>query len=388
MADSVWLLFDAGCAACSDAANQIEAIAGDTVRTTSMLTTDSQRILDELRPGWRDEPHVLVVNEDGVHALSGLAMKVHLARRLGPTRGLRLARVAFKAHVRRSRGVDDQSGVSRRDVVSKAALALGAVPLLGAGVAGASAQSGASTKRAIKRLGTLRSDDPVLTALRQDTEIVAAASVFGPVLWDRVEHLLVMVEGHAYPVYTLILEGNSRFPGMARMFVTPVLSGPVVKVVWRIADYDPQAVRTELRQPTGEIIGWSERDADAQASDAAPVPPVDVNGWVAAVNRYVAYCRGGGPPPSPTAPAPNAPPTVLGPKTKCFLACLAAVTGALGPSCIAVCKRWVQYRTPQSLLDCANCTESVAELFILCCIICGLKPPDDDDFPKICYLHP
>lgn len=94
-----YILFDSGCAQCSDVAAEIEKASDHKLRGKSLYAPEAKQWLDRARPGWKFEPTLVELDGAHVRAFTGMAMRTHLLTFLNPLQLLRVARVVQKAGV-------------------------------------------------------------------------------------------------------------------------------------------------------------------------------------------------------------------------------------------------------------------------------------------------
>lgn len=94
-----YILFDSGCAQCTDVAAQIENASDHKLLGKSLYAPEAKQWLDRARPGWKFEPTLVQLNGETVHAYTGMAMRTHLLTFLNPMQLLRVARVVQKAGI-------------------------------------------------------------------------------------------------------------------------------------------------------------------------------------------------------------------------------------------------------------------------------------------------
>jgi methylamine dehydrogenase accessory protein MauD len=94
-----YILFDSGCAQCSDVAEEIENASDHKLRGKSLYAPEAKQWLDRARPGWKFEPTLVEVDGDHVRAYTGMAMRAHMVTFLNPVQLLKIARVVQKAGI-------------------------------------------------------------------------------------------------------------------------------------------------------------------------------------------------------------------------------------------------------------------------------------------------
>jgi methylamine dehydrogenase accessory protein MauD len=94
-----YILFDSGCAQCSDVAADIEKASDRKLRGKSLYAPEAKQWLDRARPGWKFEPTLVELDGEHVRAFTGMAMRTHLLTFLNPLQLLKVARVVQKAGV-------------------------------------------------------------------------------------------------------------------------------------------------------------------------------------------------------------------------------------------------------------------------------------------------
>lgn len=132
-----YLLFDDGCAVCSDVAVDVMSEVGDWLETRALSDPEMQEIIRRERPdlGWR--PALVVVSDRGIRITTGPTMAFQLAVGIGPRRAARLARLV-------SQDAAPKVGHSRRSVLQGVGLG-SAAALFGLAMPGAASAAGAAT---------------------------------------------------------------------------------------------------------------------------------------------------------------------------------------------------------------------------------------------------
>lgn len=125
------LLYDSGCAPCAGAAADIEkeGITRDRLQLRSLREPEMQHLLNQVRPGWKWEPTLLEVADDGsARVWTGTRMVVPLVQTVGIRRAQMIARLVNE------RTRPEGSTISRRSALTKIGAVVAAVPLLSLGV--------------------------------------------------------------------------------------------------------------------------------------------------------------------------------------------------------------------------------------------------------------
>ncbi len=94
-----YILFDSGCAQCSDVAAEIEKASDHKLRGKSLYAPEAKAWLDRARPGWRFEPTLVELDGERARAFTGMAMRTHLLTFLNPLQLLKVARAVQKAGI-------------------------------------------------------------------------------------------------------------------------------------------------------------------------------------------------------------------------------------------------------------------------------------------------
>lgn len=92
-----FLLFDSGCSLCTSLARQVEEASDGKLIARSLRDPEIRSILDAENPGWSWEPMLLEMGDEGRQLYTGVGMRLHLARVLGPRRALEVAQIVQKA---------------------------------------------------------------------------------------------------------------------------------------------------------------------------------------------------------------------------------------------------------------------------------------------------
>lgn len=95
--DGRYLLFDSGCATCTDVARSVEPETGDWLTARSLHEEEVQKQLSKARPDWKWEPGLLEIEGDRALLFTGLQMKMRLLVGLGPRKAARIAKIARRA---------------------------------------------------------------------------------------------------------------------------------------------------------------------------------------------------------------------------------------------------------------------------------------------------
>lgn len=145
------LLFDSGCAVCSDIAEAVNAEADGWLTARSLLDPEIVKTLDAHAPGWTHRPMLLEVEEGKVRVSSGLEMSWRMFRGLGVRRTHRVMGLAANA-------LTPSAGPGRRSFLAAAsgtvgilAIGMGASPVWGAGTPRAEVLDGARLAAAARR---------------------------------------------------------------------------------------------------------------------------------------------------------------------------------------------------------------------------------------------
>lgn len=94
-----YLLVDSGCGACSSIARQVQNEVDDILTVRSLSDKGITQHLDTALPGWKWEPMVLEVSDDGkdVKAYAGVPMRIRLLQLLGIPKAFRLASIMYQS---------------------------------------------------------------------------------------------------------------------------------------------------------------------------------------------------------------------------------------------------------------------------------------------------
>ncbi len=95
-----YLLFDSGCALCTDIAKEVEKETRGWLTARSLRDPKVKALLDQTLPGWRWGPMVLEVSGSKAKTYAGLGMGVYLVLGLGPGRAFRLAKLVSRTSAR------------------------------------------------------------------------------------------------------------------------------------------------------------------------------------------------------------------------------------------------------------------------------------------------
>ena len=94
-----YILFDSGCAQCTDIAAEIEKATGNNLLGKSLYAPEAKQWLDRALPGWKFEPTLVELNGDKVRAFTGMSMRAQMVTFLNPLQLLKLVRVLQKAGI-------------------------------------------------------------------------------------------------------------------------------------------------------------------------------------------------------------------------------------------------------------------------------------------------
>ena len=98
--DGRYLLFDAGCLACSAIADLVERETEGWLTARGLGEPEVRATLCKARPDWKHEPTFLEVEGEKIVASTGLTMRARMLVDLGPRKAARVARIANGRGVR------------------------------------------------------------------------------------------------------------------------------------------------------------------------------------------------------------------------------------------------------------------------------------------------
>lgn len=153
-----YLLFNPGCALCTQLAQAVEQEAQGWLSGRSLHDRQMQALLKQARPNARWEPTLLEVDGERVQAFTGLRLELQLALGLGPRRCWRILRLIEQATP--PRGATESA---RRTFLKGAAGAVGGIALGGIPLA----RVDALAKPASEVLATNRTQDIQLLELKK-----------------------------------------------------------------------------------------------------------------------------------------------------------------------------------------------------------------------------
>jgi uncharacterized repeat protein (TIGR03803 family) len=117
-----YLVFDAGCIACSALARDIERLANGRLEVISLNAWATRELLSQVFPdGWQEQPYLLTVDQGQVSAASGNELALKLLLLLGPQKAWRVLTWAERYGVELPFGGGDFS-VQRRRLLQLAAM--------------------------------------------------------------------------------------------------------------------------------------------------------------------------------------------------------------------------------------------------------------------------
>lgn len=187
-----YLLFDAGCLACSRLARDIEHATDGRIVARSLREPAMQTLLDGAQPGWRWEPTLVEVDGARARAYTGAALRAKLFLVVGPRRTLRVAHLVRRAPVSVSPVPPTQAAGAGEQIGRQRLLARGAALLGGAILVGKlspqhlAAAAGSEGPQGHHNLIRLPSDSPLVEHLKQHPAILEASTQFGTPNWDGV----------------------------------------------------------------------------------------------------------------------------------------------------------------------------------------------------------
>jgi hypothetical protein len=79
----IYLAVDLGCQACRALGDLIHVVGRGRVRTLDLRNTMTRHLLDQVQPGWRPAPYLIIVGRT-TRAWTGIRGIVHLFGSLGP----------------------------------------------------------------------------------------------------------------------------------------------------------------------------------------------------------------------------------------------------------------------------------------------------------------
>jgi len=174
------LLFDSGCSACTKAARAVADESNSPIRTQSLLDAESQMLVRRAGLQEATGPVLVAIDGDTVHAWTGNALRLRLARQIGVRRAFRILREL------NTDLASEGEGMQRRAFLGRVGAAAG---VLLAGAA-APAWAGDARRRLTSRLLRRHSEhSPQVAALRRSSLAAEAEARFGELDWNVVvEH--------------------------------------------------------------------------------------------------------------------------------------------------------------------------------------------------------
>ncbi len=94
-----YLLYDAGCGACSGIAGQIQEEVNNVLTVRSLAEKEIQQNLNSALPGWKWEPMVMEVSGNGkdIKVYAGVLMRLRLVQLLGIHKAWRVATIMYRS---------------------------------------------------------------------------------------------------------------------------------------------------------------------------------------------------------------------------------------------------------------------------------------------------
>jgi hypothetical protein len=100
-----YLLYDSGCSSCGHLAETVREAVGESIDLLSLRTAEAKELLDTALPnGWRFAPYVVTVDEQGVHARTGVLASMQLGLWMGPRKAMRVWKVITQEFAPKRRG--------------------------------------------------------------------------------------------------------------------------------------------------------------------------------------------------------------------------------------------------------------------------------------------
>ena len=213
-----FLLFDAGCAACSRLARALQEELGDRARLTSFDEPAGRDLLERTGVG-AARPVLVEVDLAGTaRAYAGLALYRRLRRLLGTRAALRFARSLRRA--RRERAAGGGSDLTtRRRFLRRIVLGAGGVLAGGAATHGGSA---AAAPAPGPRVRVLPATQEAIAALRGSATAVRAEALSGTVDWSQTTAGYVVERGEMTLAGHFLVVTDA---GGQRLLFTPELAG-------------------------------------------------------------------------------------------------------------------------------------------------------------------
>jgi hypothetical protein len=262
------LLFDSHCVKCSSAAADIERRTDGRVTPHSLRDPAIRRSLDAAVPGWRNRPMLVDLDETGriVHAYAGPRFVAKLVSTAGIRGTIRVLRSITDGA---TQPPSDQSGLSRRSAIARAAGVVGGV-LIGTSFLGADALADSSEPR------ILATTDPALAKLKANAAINDAEQTFGAAGWSDViasDGVYVVTHAASPDVYTAVAQTGAAAVSFR---VSPGSSAKPWQVDWMSTSGTAWATSTA----TGTVVSRS----------AAATPDVLDSTWYERFSVCIALC--------------------------------------------------------------------------------------------------
>lgn len=272
------LIYDSSCPECTGAAREVYAASHGALLLRGIDEPEIRAMLDTVRPGWRRRPMLLHDHGDHVDIHTGAGMAVRLTRMLGVRGTIGLLRSI--ASQPEAGPASPASGLSRRTVLGRAALALGGALFGSKALAAASAM--AQSKSAPAHAARV-TDAAKVSTLKSNQHVRAAVRSFGEPAWDEVVFVSgrpgTYVLNHPGHVFTALSEDGDTAVAYA---VRSGDSGGSLR--WMTTAGVPYAVSSldvsRERVHTTRLPDAFAAGADAHAAEAAVRPPTAFVCWM------------------------------------------------------------------------------------------------------------
>ena len=181
-----YLLFDAGCLACSTLARSIAQETQQWLTTRSLRDPEMQQLLAQAKPEWRWEPTLLEVEGSDIRVYTNLSLRMKLLTGLGPHKAWHIAQLTHQSIKQGNKPVG-----ARRKFLQQAGLVAGglAVTLGLENMMPGHQAHAASTVSGPGNYTLLQADNTAVTALKQSPDVLAATTQFGEIDWTTASQI-------------------------------------------------------------------------------------------------------------------------------------------------------------------------------------------------------
>lgn len=260
-----YLLFDSACSQCSQFAHTIEEACGGWCTVRSLREPAMQEFLGEANPQWKWEPTLIEIQGTSVKSFTGITLRMHFLRELGPNRTWRLLQSISQTFLSSSHVSSGRRHLLKRSGAILAALALTAG--IGA-LEPVHAQGKAEDPSTPFSMSPLDVDDSLIQQLQHMDVVKTASRFIGTPDWTTV--FKVTRGASSTAVYVITYQSKTSQDVVKATFLCVASTSKAV--VAQLLHTDEQMLRFAWLTPDLHYLGMTTTSKDGKVEATTDNP--------------------------------------------------------------------------------------------------------------------